>query len=134
MELALTARGSFLRLYNDPINPHERNDKVTATTITTTVTRSENTTNLAPEVLALITEFNEAKAAIKALEAKKQAAENAIREALDGNDVGLIDGVERVRVQHRNLSKVDRELLKTAFPEAYEATLVESSYTVLQAK
>jgi hypothetical protein len=46
----------------------------------------------------------------------------------------MINGVERVRVQHRNMSKIDREVLKTIFPEAYSATLVESAYTVLQTK
>jgi predicted phage-related endonuclease len=109
----------------------------TMSTITTTKTEvviSEDVTQLDPTMEAIIVEFNEAKAAIKALEAKKAAAENAIREALKGNDVGLINGVERVRVQHRNLSKIDRESLKTAFPEAYAAVLSESAYTVLQAK
>lgn len=104
------------------------------TTTTTTVTRTEGTIELDKSVEALIVEFNAMKAAMKALEAKKQAAEAAIREALAGNDVGLINGVERVRVQHRNLSKIDREMLKTAFPEAHDAALVESSYTVLQTK
>jgi hypothetical protein len=103
-------------------------------TTTTSVVTTEGITELDPSIEALIIEFNEAKAAMKALEAKKAAAEAAIRAALAGNDVGRINGVERVRVQHRNMSKVDRELLKTAFPEAHEATLVESSYTVLQTK
>lgn len=107
---------------------------MTTTTTTTTVVRDEAVAILDPAVETLIVEFNEAKAAIKALEAKKQAAETAIREALKGSDVGTINGVERVRVQHRNMSKIDRETLKTAFPEAYESTLIESSYTVLQAK
>lgn len=107
---------------------------MTTVTTTTTTTRTEGVTDLDPSIESLIVEFNEAKAAMKALEAKKAAAEKAIREALAGNDVGCINGVERVRVQHRNMSKVDRELLKTAFPEAHAATLVESAYTVLQAK
>ena len=107
---------------------------MTTITTTTEVTTTEATTELDPSIEATIVEFNAMKAAIKALEAKKQAAEAAIREALAGSDVGLINGVERVRVQHRNLSKIDRELLKTAFPEAHEAALVESSYTVLQTK
>jgi hypothetical protein len=109
----------------------------TMSTITTTKTEviiTEGVTQLDPTMEAIIAEFNEAKAAIKALEGKKAAAEAAIREALKGNDVGLINGVERVRVQHRNLSKIDRESLKTAFPEAYAAVLSESAYTVLQAK
>lgn len=106
----------------------------TITTTTTSVARTEGVTELDPSIELAIIEFNEAKAAMKALEAKKAAAEKTIREALAGNDVGRIHGVERVRVQHRNLSKIDRELLKTAFPEAHEATLVESAYTVLTTK
>jgi predicted phage-related endonuclease len=95
---------------------------------------TQNAVNLDPSMEAEIAEFNAMKVAIKALEAKKAAAEASIRAALAGSDVGLINGVERVRVQHRNMSKIDRELLKTAFPEAHEATMVQSSYTVLQAK
>lgn len=106
----------------------------TVTTTKTEVVITEGVTQLDPAMEAIIVELNEAKAAIKALEAKKSAAENSIREALKGNDVGLINGVERVRIQHRNLSKIDRESLKTAFPEAYAAVLSESAYTVLQAK
>ena len=85
-------------------------------------------------VEALIVEFNEAKAVIKAAEAKKSAAEAQIRELLAGCDIGSINGIERIRVQHRNMSKIDRELLKTAFPEAHEAVMIQSSYTVLQTK
>lgn len=106
------------------------------TTITTKteVTITEEVTQLDASVEALIVEFNEAKAAIKEAEAKKAAAEAQIRELLGGSDVGMIDGIERIRVQHRNMTKIDRELLKTAFPEAHEATMIASSYTVLQTK
>lgn len=103
-------------------------------TITTEVKISDEVAELDASMEAAIVEFNSTKAAIKALEAKKQEIENAIREALNGKDVGTINGVERVRVLHRNRSNINRELLKTAFPEAYETTLTESAYTVLQAK
>jgi hypothetical protein len=109
---------------------------MTLETITrvTEVKVTEGVTDLDPSMEAKIVEFNAMKAAIKTLEAQKAAAEAVIREALAGSNVGRINGVERVRVQHRNMTKVDRELLKTAFPEAHEATMVVSSYTVLQAK
>lgn len=106
---------------------------VTVTT-KTEVVREDGVAILDASAEALLVEFNEAKAAIKALEAKKAAAETAIRELLAGATVGHINGVERVRVQHRNMSKIDRDMLKTAFPEAYEACMVESPYTVLQTK
>jgi hypothetical protein len=107
---------------------------MTTVTKTTTTTTTELVAVLDNSVEELIVEFNEAKAAIKEAEAKKAAAEAQIRELLGGSDVGMIDGVERIRVQHRNMTKVDRELLKTAFPEAHEATQIVSSYTVLQTK
>jgi hypothetical protein len=103
-------------------------------TKTTTTVSTETFTVLDPSAEALIAQFNDAKAAIKAAEALKQEAEAKLREMLAGQDVGVINGVERVKVQHRNLTKVDREMLKLAFPEAHEATLVVSSYTVLQTK
>ena len=108
--------------------------------MTTTTTTIEVTTEITSVVLdkkvaeALIAEFNAAKIAIKAPESKKQDAEKALREMLGATEVGTIDGVERVRIVHRNLSKIDRETLKSAFPEAYAAVLSESPYTVLQAK
>lgn len=101
---------------------------------TTIIINTEAVAVLDPSAEALIVEFNAAKAAIKALEAKKAAAESAIRAALGGASVGTINGVERVRVNHRNRSNIDREALKAAFPEAYAATLTETAYTVLQAK
>lgn len=82
----------------------------------------------------LIREFNEAKAGIKALEAEKSKAELEIREMLGEASAGTINGVERITISTRNMSKIDREALKTAFPEAYTATLVETNYTVVLAK
>ena len=107
---------------------------MTTTITTTTVTRTEGVTELDPSIEAVLIAFNEAKAAIKLLEAKKAEAEKTIREALAGNDVGRINGVERVRIQHRVNSKIDRDALKTAWPEAFEATLVQTPYTVISAK
>lgn len=101
---------------------------------TTSVVRDEAVAELDKSAEALIVEFNEAKAALKVLEGRKAAAEKALREMLGAADVGMIDGVERVRVSHRNRSNIDRELLKSAFPEAYEATQTETAYTVLTTK
>jgi hypothetical protein len=116
------------------LQPTEKEKAMTTMTKTTTTTTTEMVAVLDSSVEELIVEFNEAKAAIKEAEAKKAAAEAQIRELLGGSDVGMIDGVERIRVQHRNMTKIDRELLKTAFPEAHEATMIASSYTVLQTK
>lgn len=106
-----------------------------ATVITKTeIIREEGVTRLHPGMEVAIAEYNAVKVALKELEAKKAAVEKAIRDALAGNDVGTINGVERVRISHRNRSNIDRELLKTAFPEAYEATITETQYSVLVTK
>ena len=107
----------------------------TATTTTTTkVAVTEETALLDESAEALIVAFNDAKAAIKALEGKKAEAEAALREMLGDCTAGTIGGVERITISLRNMSKIDREALKAAFPEAYSATLVEGNYTVLLAK
>jgi hypothetical protein len=49
-------------------------------------------------------------------------------------EVGTINGVERVRIVSRVTSKIDRDLLKTGFPEAFESTYVQTPYTILQTK
>jgi hypothetical protein len=107
---------------------------MTITTTTTQVVISENTTMLDASAEAVIAKFNETKAALKALEAQKDELDAQLRAMLLGNEIGMINGVERVRIVHRNTSKIDRKALQSAWPEAYEATLVESPYTVLQAK
>lgn len=104
----------------------------TTKTTTTTTTRTESFVGLPESALALITKFNEAKAAIKLFEAEKAEAESALRDMLGSAEVGVIDGVERLRISARTTSKIDRELLKTAWPEAFEATLVVTPYTVLR--
>lgn len=106
----------------------------TTTTTSTVITTTAQVANLDSSAEAIIVEFNEAKAAIKALEAVKAAAETKLRSMLGDATVGAINGVERVRVLSRNRSNIDREALKAAFPEAHAATLVETQYTVLQAK
>ena len=100
----------------------------------TTVTTTEAVTELDPSVEVIIAEFNATKAAIKELESHKESLDSILRSLLKHNTVGAINGVERVRVLDRTRSNIDREALKAAFPEAYQATLTETKYTVLQAK
>jgi hypothetical protein len=120
----------YVRKYEDTMKGNE----VTTVITKTEIVREEGVTLLDPAMEATIAEYNALKVALKELDAKKAAAEKAIRDALAGRDVGMINGVERIRVSHRNRSNIDRELLKTAFPEAYEATITETQYSVLVTK
>jgi len=102
----------------------------TETEVTTEVTAVTLDNTKAEELIA---QFNEAKSAIKKLEEQKASAEKALRELMGSAEVGLIAGVERVKIATRVRGDINREQLKTAFPEAYETCLQEKSYTVVTA-
>lgn len=101
-------------------------------TTTTSVEISKGFVELEREVEVILKRFNETKAAIKALEAEKANMDKAIRVLLGNAEVGVIDGVERVRIETRGRTDMNKELLKTVYPEAYEASLVKSTYTIIQ--
>jgi hypothetical protein len=117
-------------------NTQQKDNTMTTTTKTTTtsVTTTEGVAVLDIAAEALIVKFNEAKALIKILEVDKAEAEKALRDLLGEAQVGTNNGVERVRIASRVTSKIDRDLLKTAFPEAFEVTYVQTPYTILQTK
>jgi len=108
--------------------------KTVQTTTTTKISSTETVATLDRGVEALLKEFNDTKASLKLLEKVKEEVEAQIRDLLSGADVGVIDGVERVRIAHRTTTKIDREALKSAWPEAYEATKVLVPYTIVQTK
>lgn len=81
----------------------------------------------------LIAQFNEAKAVIKQMTEQKEAAEKALRDLMGEATIGLIAGVERVKIATRGTKNIDSKLLMSAFPEAYDTCLKEGSYTVLTA-
>lgn len=81
----------------------------------------------------LIAQFNEAKAAIKQLELQKAQAEKALRELMGDAEIGIIAGVERVKIASRSRKDINKDDLMSVFPEAYALCLKESTYTVLTA-
>lgn len=82
----------------------------------------------------LLVRFNDAKAALKELEAEKKAVEASIRALLGDATVGTIGGVDRVFIQSITREGIDREVLKENFIEAYEAARTETTYTVVKTK
>lgn len=80
-----------------------------------------------------IADFNEAKKLIKELEAQKSAAETRIRELMGTAQVGLVAGVERVKIAERTRTNINTEILKEAFPEAYTQCAQAKTYTVVTA-
>ena len=101
----------------------------TATTATTVTPVIDLTATDAEKALA---KFIAAKEAIKALETQKEEAEARLRVLLVDAEVGVIRGVERFKLAHSSNSKIDRKVLQSAFPEAYDATLVSTPYTFIK--
>lgn len=87
----------------------------------------------AREIEQAIADFNEAKTLIKELEAQKAKAEAVLREKMGTAKVGLIGGVERVKISSRTRKDINKDDLKSAFPEAYELCLKETTYTIVTA-
>ncbi len=87
----------------------------------------------AQQVEEAIADFNEAKRLIKELEAQKAKAEALLREVMGDAEVGLIAGVERVKIATRTRTNLDTDILKSAFPEAYEQASQAKTYTVVTA-
>jgi predicted phage-related endonuclease len=104
------------------------------TTVTTTVTTTANAVELGVSAEALLVEFNNVKDALKRLEAVKATLDEKLRNSLGDATIGLINGIERVKVSTRTRTGVDTAVLAAAFPEAFEATKTSTTYTVLTTK
>ena len=110
---------------------------MTSTAVRTTVTEvtvTKTVRHLNKSVDAVVKAFAKTKEDLKVLEAQKKALEEQIRNLMDGATVGYINGVKRVEILDRKLTKVDRKKLQEAYPEAYEATLVTTEYTIVDAE
>ena len=103
-------------------------------TVVTEITVTETVAHLDASLEAVIEEYAQAKKDMKSLEAKKKAAEEKIRQAMGDAKIGFINGVQRAEIKDRATSKIDREVLQEAYPDAYTATLTMTEYTVLDAK
>lgn len=86
---------------------------------------------LSEDIRPVIRAFEDAKALLKFADEQKDALEERIRQALDGADIGMIRGIEVVRVNASHNSHMDRPTLREAYPEAYEAALRRTDYTYL---
>jgi predicted phage-related endonuclease len=85
------------------------------------------------DAAAKFAEFENTKAAIRELEKLKAELEAQLREALGKAERATFDGQDLFKLAHSSNSKINREVLKKAFPEAYDATLETKPYTFIKA-
>lgn len=86
----------------------------------------------ATEVEELISDFTKVKDAMKKLTEEKESIDKAIRSLLGKSESGTINGVERVRIEHRSREFVDMEILKKDFSEVYEKTKKTTLWTFIK--
>lgn len=84
------------------------------------------------DVQARIDALNEAKRLRKAAEDAEAEARAAVKELLGDARVGVVDGVVKVELVSKERRGVNRELLETAFPEAYRACGTVTRYDELR--
>lgn len=106
-----------------------------AVTVTKTVavTTTSGTVELGKDIEQAIALFNDAKEAIRTLEKQKKEAEALIKEAMGEATIGLIDGVERVKISFTTRTDLDKAKVKEIFPEAYETCLKTTTFPVVKA-
>jgi hypothetical protein len=98
------------------------------------LTKAPSTTvHFSIEAIIALDAFNSAKKAEAEAKKAKAAAEVILREALGEATEGLVNGITAVKVVFSQNTRNDKEALQTAFPEAYEATLVSTPYSYLKA-
>lgn len=103
--------------------------------VTTTVETKANAVYLDKATQIIIDEFIAKRDLITKMEKEKKELEAQIKNYLGEATQGLLpDGTLRLEISHRERRGIDTEALKTAFPEAYEATQTLSKYVVLVAK
>jgi hypothetical protein len=87
---------------------------------------------LSAKAVKALSAFNKAKQAEAKAKALKAKAEAVLREALGEFQVGIVDGIVAVRVVHGSNTHFDRELMKSTYPEAFEATIRSTEYDYLK--
>jgi len=93
------------------------------------VAATEVVTAILPaEAEALVIRLNNARRAAKEIEAEEKAVKDALLAMLGEAEVGVINGVERIKVTEVSRENIDKATLVAAFPEAYEASRTVTTY------
>lgn len=99
---------------------------------TTTTTKPAEAVELSAKAIKALAAFNRAKAAEAKAKAAKAKAEAIVRAALGEAVKGTVEGVAVVSVVSSKNTSFDREVMKSLYPEAYEATLRTTEYDYLK--
>lgn len=107
-------------------------DVATITTSTTVEVSTQAAVLDGTNALELMATFNQLKATIAELKKEQEKVDTQLRELLNGADAGTINGVVRLKVEHRSKSFADLEMLKTNFSEVYEKVKKSTPWSFLK--
>ena len=106
---------------------------VSTVTTTTTVKTSDVVAVLdGTNAEQLIQNFNQVKATIAELKKEQEQIDAQLRELLNGAEVGTLNGVTRLKVEHRTKNFVDMEVLRKDFSEIFEKVQKSTPWTFLK--
>lgn len=97
-------------------------------TITATIVGTSVEVGFSAEVRQAIADFAEAANAEKDAKARKAVAEKILRDAIGVAEFANVGGVPAYKIEHRNRVDVKRDVLRTAFPEAWEQASYDNPY------
>jgi len=103
---------------------------------TTTITTTTQTTSveLDTEAQALVNELRTLRDQTTALEKRKSALRDELLEVLGEAEVGLVDGVVRLRQREESRRSVDYGLLLKEYSEIYNIVVSSSTHKKLDIK
>jgi predicted phage-related endonuclease len=105
-----------------------------AITVITTSTTTTNAIELDTEARTLVNELRTLRDQSTAIEKQKSAIRDQLLETLGDAEVGLVDGVVRLRQRDEVRRSVSYAELLELFPEAYEAVIRENTCKKLDIK
>lgn len=105
-----------------------------AITVISTTTTTTNAIELDTATQSLVNELRTLRDQSTALEKQKSAIRDQLLEALGDAEVGLVDGVVRLRQRDEVRRSVSYDELLTLFPEAYEVVVRENTCKKLDIK
>jgi hypothetical protein len=104
------------------------------TVITTSTTSTTNAVELDSEAQALVNELRTLRDQSTALEKRKSVLRDQLLETLGDSEVGLVNGVVRLRQRDEVRRSVGYDELFTLFPEVYDTVVRENTCKKLDIK
>lgn len=104
------------------------------TTLTTSTTTTAQAIELDSEAQALVNELRTLRDQSTAMEKQKAVIRDQLLEILGDAEVGIVDGVVRLRQREESRRSIDYKTLQELYIEVYEQVVSTNTFTKLDIK